>query len=120
MEQGIDSISLNPDTVVKTTLVILDEEARLAGRVAELSLARGSNGAMNLTNGRTETVPPGTTLLGGRAAGGITDHAARRTRGWRRPDPAGCVWSRWWTHPPGTGLQHPAGGGGNGGVHAFA
>ena len=32
VEQGIDSISLNPDTVVKTTLVILDEEARLAGK----------------------------------------------------------------------------------------
>ena len=29
VEQGIDSISLNPDTVLKTTLAILETEARM-------------------------------------------------------------------------------------------
>ena len=28
VEQGIDSISLNPDTVMKTTVAILEEEAK--------------------------------------------------------------------------------------------
>ena len=31
VEQGIDSISLNPDTVLKTTLAILETEAALKG-----------------------------------------------------------------------------------------
>ena len=30
-EQGIDSISLNPDTVLKTTLVIVEKEKMLVG-----------------------------------------------------------------------------------------
>ncbi len=33
VEQGIDSISLNPDTVLKTTLAILETEARLKERM---------------------------------------------------------------------------------------
>ena len=32
VEQGIDSISLNPDTVLKTTLAILETEKRVAGK----------------------------------------------------------------------------------------
>jgi pyruvate,water dikinase len=32
VERGIDSISLNPDTVLKTTLAVLKTEARLVGR----------------------------------------------------------------------------------------
>jgi phosphoenolpyruvate synthase/pyruvate phosphate dikinase len=32
VEQGIDSISLNPDTVLKTTLAILETEAALKNR----------------------------------------------------------------------------------------
>jgi pyruvate,water dikinase len=39
VEQGITSISLNPDTAIKTTLVIADEEARLS---ASLVLAHAS------------------------------------------------------------------------------
>jgi pyruvate, water dikinase len=34
VEQGIDSISLNPDTVLKTTATILEKERQLAGREA--------------------------------------------------------------------------------------
>jgi pyruvate,water dikinase len=33
VEQGIDSISLNPDTVLKTTLAILETERKLGGRI---------------------------------------------------------------------------------------
>jgi pyruvate,water dikinase len=32
VEQGIDSISLNPDTVLKTTLAILETERKLGGK----------------------------------------------------------------------------------------
>jgi pyruvate,water dikinase len=34
VEQGIDSISLNPDTVMRTTMAILDTERALAGSPA--------------------------------------------------------------------------------------
>jgi pyruvate,water dikinase len=34
VEQGIDSISLNPDTVLKTTAAIVETERRLAARNA--------------------------------------------------------------------------------------
>lgn len=35
VEQGIDSISLNPDSVLKTTLVVLEQELRMNGTTAE-------------------------------------------------------------------------------------
>jgi hypothetical protein len=39
VEQGIDSISLNPDSLLKTTVAIIDAERRLAER-GESSQAR--------------------------------------------------------------------------------
>src|SRR5207248_9923940 len=40
VEQGIDSISLNPDTVLKTTLAIVEKERALTDRPSDLQANR--------------------------------------------------------------------------------
>jgi hypothetical protein len=53
VECGIDSISLNPDTAIKTALIIAEKEARQQRAAAEMRI-----GARSGTDRRASSHPP--------------------------------------------------------------